>query len=536
MEVFTILFSFLVSGSICEENSCCTDTLEEKLTSDSMLKLDNYLKDVVLRTASILETRAKRFDEFFRNMMTKSKKDFHDMFKKTYGVLYLQHAYVFSDLFNELEDYYSSGQVALSETMEKFFSILYQRMFTVINAQYRYEDEYLVCVQKYMNDLKPFGDVPQKLSIQLTRSFVATRTLHKTLSKGATSAEKMLEIKVNEDCGKELVKMQYCGTCKNSRGPGPCPSYCTKTLQNCLVHFLTISDSWDYYVESIDKIAERLLGPFNIEAVVEPINIKISEAIMNFQENGAAISEKIFVSCGKPTLERRRRSANPEKPRTRAKDELATYPVLNFNQKKKHKKTQSQANISTLEKLIRDIKQKVKETKLFWRQLPYQYCNEDNMTASPTQEGSCWNGTTIGNYSSANLQFEPPPSPQVLTEQLNVMQVLTQTLQTAFQGQEVDLPETDEEEDIASGSGSGERGLIDQEDGDVDPEGGLFEPELPETTTRRQEIIHHESEAPPRAAVPTEGSTAPQSFNRAIISYVLPILLIWFGSAFADLL
>ncbi|GJQ72682.1 putative cell surface proteoglycan that bears heparan sulfate [Trypoxylus dichotomus] len=213
-----------------------------------MQELDNYLKEVIVRTANILDTRAKRFDECFRNMMTKSKKDFHEMFKKTYGVLYLQHAHVFSDLFGELEEYYSSGQVALSETMEKFFSILYQRIFTVINAQYQYSDEYLVCVQKHMNDLKPFGDVPQKLSIQLTRSFVATRTLHKTLSKGAAAAEKLLEIKMNDECGKELVKMRYCGTCKNSRGPGPCPSYCTKTLQNCLVHFLTISDSWDYYV------------------------------------------------------------------------------------------------------------------------------------------------------------------------------------------------------------------------------------------------------------------------------------------------
>lgn len=131
-------------------------------------------------------------------------------------------------------------------------------MFTVMNSQYKYEEEYLECVQKYMNDLKPFGDVPQKLSIQLTRSFVATRTLHKTLTKGADTAEKMLEIKMNEDCGRELVKLQHCGSCKNSRGPGPCVSYCTKTLQNCLVHYLTISDSWDNYVGKL-KITLRLL-------------------------------------------------------------------------------------------------------------------------------------------------------------------------------------------------------------------------------------------------------------------------------------
>lgn len=45
------------------------------------------------------------------------------------------------------------------------------------------------------------------------------------------------------------------------------------------------------------KVADRLLGPFNIELVVDPIDIKISDAIMNFQENGYEISQKVW----KPT-------------------------------------------------------------------------------------------------------------------------------------------------------------------------------------------------------------------------------------------
>lgn len=44
------------------------------------------------------------------------------------------------------------------------------------------------------------------------------------------------------------------------------------------------------------KVADRLLGPFNIELVVDPIDIKISDAIMNFQENGYEISQKVITS------------------------------------------------------------------------------------------------------------------------------------------------------------------------------------------------------------------------------------------------
>lgn len=79
--------------------------------------------------------------EFFRKLLSKSKQDFHDMFKRTYGTIYLQNAYVFTDLFEELENYYAKGQVDLTETMDNFFIILYQRIFTVLNSAYSFDEK-----------------------------------------------------------------------------------------------------------------------------------------------------------------------------------------------------------------------------------------------------------------------------------------------------------------------------------------------------------------------------------------------------------
>lgn len=44
----------------------------------------------------------------------------------------------------------------------------------------------------------------------------------------------------------------------------------------------------------MEKVKKRLLGPFNIELVVIPINVKISEGIMNFQENAQRVSQKVI--------------------------------------------------------------------------------------------------------------------------------------------------------------------------------------------------------------------------------------------------
>ena len=45
--------------------------------------------------------------------------------------------------------------------------------------------------------------------------------------------------------------------------------------------------------DNLISVGERLIGPFNIEAVVEPIDIKISDAIMNFQESGYEVTQKV---------------------------------------------------------------------------------------------------------------------------------------------------------------------------------------------------------------------------------------------------
>lgn len=54
------------------------------------------------------------------------------MFKKTYGILYEQNAYVFTDLFKELENYYAKGTVSRSYSFAVISLpvIVFQRLFS----------------------------------------------------------------------------------------------------------------------------------------------------------------------------------------------------------------------------------------------------------------------------------------------------------------------------------------------------------------------------------------------------------------------
>lgn len=65
--------------------------------------------------------------EFFNKLLKGSKKSFHEMFKKTYGILYEQNAYVFIDLFMELEKYYAKGSVSRKYLLFFFYSYCIRR-------------------------------------------------------------------------------------------------------------------------------------------------------------------------------------------------------------------------------------------------------------------------------------------------------------------------------------------------------------------------------------------------------------------------
>lgn len=79
--------------------------------------------------------------------------------------------------------------------MDNFFNILYQKMFTVMNSQYQFDDKYLECVGDHMKEMRPFGDVHQKLSVQIKRSFVATRAFSQALNVAADVLKNMQNVR-----------------------------------------------------------------------------------------------------------------------------------------------------------------------------------------------------------------------------------------------------------------------------------------------------------------------------------------------------
>uniref|UniRef100_A0A3Q2YEP3 Glypican 2 n=1 Tax=Hippocampus comes TaxID=109280 RepID=A0A3Q2YEP3_HIPCM len=432
-----------------QDYTCCSSQMEETLALQSER---DFLKSVENHSQFLLTTftqRQRRFDEFFRELIDLSEKSMNQMFTKTYGRLFTQNSHVFQELFVELRRYYSGH---LTEVLSDFWSRLVERVFTLVNPQYQFSDDYLECVSKHAEQLQPFGDVPRKLRVQVSRAFIAARALSQGLAAGRDIVNKATKMTPDSECMRGLMRQWYCPLCRGMPSLRPCRAFCLNVMKGCLANQADLDTEWDYFIDALYHVAEKLEGPFNMELAVDSISVKVSEAIMHMQENSVSISTKVFQGCGNPRPVPARSKRSPKESggnrrpfRTYTPDEKPTT-----------------AAGTNLDRLVTELKERLRPMGSFWVSLPHTICNDEKMAADVTNEDRCWNGQTRGRYlpevmgdGLANQINNPEVEvdigrPDVKTRQLIMeLRVASNKLRHAQSGQDMDFMDSEE------GSGSG---------------------------------------------------------------------------------
>lgn len=395
----------------------------------------------------------------FIDLLKSSKREFHQMFTDTYGLLYQRHAKIFTDMFQELETYYVDGSVELNEVFDNFFHLLYSKMFQVLNSQYTFDDNYLKCVSEKMEEMKPFGEHPKKIKQEVKRSFIATRAFVQSMIEASNVLGTLENVMMSSslECSKSLELFSSCPTClnhtyehvtgnaaKHHRAPHEpvkfCSSVCTNAMYKCLNFNDALNFEWNRFVNALLALLTRLETSFNIETVVQPIDIKISEAVMNFQDNGHHISQRLFDQCGKPKIGKRSLSRELRNQRVRRWSPHARGASTHHStddspddsdddddseephdssrntrggadgsdpssQSSSHDKqllsslplsNPSAANSpgAAIDLLLKEVKNKVKKTRDYWKRLPGIICSHDRIH-QVTRSTNCWNGSQI---------------------------------------------------------------------------------------------------------------------------------------------
>uniref|UniRef100_A0A8C5PUC7 Glypican 4 n=1 Tax=Leptobrachium leishanense TaxID=445787 RepID=A0A8C5PUC7_9ANUR len=434
-------------------HTCCSQAMEEKYGQQSKHDFKAAVIEPCNNMQHVFASRYSKFDEFFKELLKNAETSLNDMFVRTYGQLYMQNSQLFKDFFVELKKYYVGGNVNLEDMLNDFWARLLERMFRLVNPQYQFTDDYLECVSKYTDQLKPFGDVPRKLKLQITRAFVAARTFAQGLSVARDVIHKVSTVNPTSHCLKAMMKMTYCPYCRGLVTVKPCNNYCLNVMRGCLANPGDLDSEWNNFIDAMLMVAERLEGPFNIETVMDPIDVKISDAIMNMQENSMQVSEKVFQGCGQP---------KPLPPARTARSASDASFNSRFRAYAPEERPTTAAGTS-LDRLVADVKEKLKNAKKFWSLLPGTIC-KNNWTSGDNEE-ECWNGSDKSRYLYAVMgnglanQINNPDvlvditrPDMVIRQQIMTLRVMTNKMKNAYNGNDVNFIDLSDE---SSGEGSG---------------------------------------------------------------------------------
>ncbi|XP_005916664.1 glypican-4 [Haplochromis burtoni] len=440
---------------VCPQGySCCTVEMEEKLSQQSHTEIKAPVSKLSTSLQSTFKQRHDHFDKFFRELLKNAEISLDSMFVKTYGMMYVQNSELFKNFFQSLTQYYVSGSAAvnLDSMLSEFWADLLERMFQLVNVQYEFSDTYMDCVSRHTEELQPFGDVPRKLRIQLTRSFIAARTFVRGLALMPEVANKVSTVSASPSCVRAAMKMLYCPYCSGQVALKPCQNYCLNVMRGCLANQADLDTEWNNFLDAMHSLAERLEGPFNFESVMDPIDVKISDAIMNMQENSMQVSQKVFQGCGTPKISAGFRSKRS------VKESTFTSRFRPYSPEARP----TTAAGTSLDRLTIEVKKKLKHAKKFWSTLPETMCVSEGIAAGD----ECWNGTAKSRYESdvigsglANQISNPDVDVDitkpdiVIRSQIAVLKEMTSRLKAAHSGVDITAESDDDGSGDESGSG-----------------------------------------------------------------------------------
>ncbi|KAM4605795.1 glypican-1b [Polymixia lowei] len=428
--------------------TCCTSEMEDNLSTLSRREMEGLLKDAGRALQASLNGQYKAFDVYFLELLNRSMVALQETFLPAWGPLYSQNAQVFSDLFMELKRYYRGSNVNLEEALNEFWARLLEKLFNQANKQYLIGEDYLECVSKQTETLRPFGDTPRDLKLKVTRTFVAARSFIQGLVVSGEVVRKVSQVQLSQECTRAMMRMTYCPHCRGMASARPCANYCSNVMKGCLANQADLNTEWRHLADTMMQVANRFEGPSGVDIVILSLPVRISEAMSTMMENIDAVNSKLFQACGNPRIGG------------------TSTTGLEEGTKRGKITVEDRAGASTgnLEQLVSDVSRRLRDMQPYWVSLPSALCS-DRVATGAGAEDKCWNGMSRARYlpevigdglasqiNNPEVEIDITKPDMIIRQQIMQLKIMTHRLKNALNGNDVDFQDTS---DDVSGSGSG---------------------------------------------------------------------------------
>lgn len=139
----------------------------------------------------------------------------------------------------------SSLDAAVRRFYNNLFPLVYRRLLnpgighlSTHPSGTAYPDD---CLRLTRQDVNPFGAHPRLLVGSLTRALSVGRALSRLLRLAGNVINATEKVTLSRECGRGLVRMQYCSHCRGLTLIRPCTGLCVNIMRGCLVCIWTIT-------------------------------------------------------------------------------------------------------------------------------------------------------------------------------------------------------------------------------------------------------------------------------------------------------
>ncbi|GIY24126.1 glypican-5 [Caerostris darwini] len=252
-------------------------------------------QDIYMYDLHIFAYIAENFIERIHISQNNTYVLFSDVYKKMDGVAREPVSQLFQDLLSYMEGRQLELESKISEFFDELFPLVYHHS---INPNLKdFSADYKECLRQTRREIRPFGDIADRATQHLVRSFTVARTLLDAFELGVEVITATSSMRFRPECDTGLMRMVYCSHCSGFARTKPCGGYCLNVVRGCLAHVAELDQPWSNYVKMLERLVPNLLGSYNIEDVLSVLDTKISEAIMYAMENGPDLSKKITTWC-----------------------------------------------------------------------------------------------------------------------------------------------------------------------------------------------------------------------------------------------
>ncbi|CAH1781256.1 unnamed protein product [Owenia fusiformis] len=366
---------------ICQKDAaktCCTPQMERKYTKASERDLYEVIRSTSSYLKGLLMQSAAQYKEAFVQMVEAAKNNTETMFTINYHKMpHKARKGALDALAIDLQKFLNRKPVNMKDTVTTFFEVLFPPVFHYIinDARSDLTENYTECLTQVRQEIHPdpFGGVPAKMFHQLEKSLQTAKVFLEALNLGVEAINTTDHLPLTGECSVALTRLRYCGHCEGHMGVKPCKGFCMNVMRGCMIELAKLDIHWSRYVDAVEKITEHMQGVFNIQDVLDLLDNRISEAIMNALEFGPKFYAEVITKCGHP-------SASPHSTPTPSKS-IKMTPI------------QSSVDVHTK---IESFMQNLNQSKGFYKNLADSVCNEEKF--ADTGNKHCWNGHKLGMY------------------------------------------------------------------------------------------------------------------------------------------